>query len=75
MLPETEERELYTLPDGTLQWLTASEAADMGFCPTCGAFVDGIDSEIPYMSKWGMCSECLDELRDETERDSDFADY
>ena len=61
------ERYLYTLPDGTPRWLTATEAADEGFCLFCGAFVAGIDAEMPSMSKFGVCSECLDEIDGDSE--------
>lgn len=68
------ERFLYTLPDGTPRWLTPAEAVDEGFCLGCGAFVAGIDAEIPSMSKFGICSECLDELIEDTEGGTDFVD-
>lgn len=64
-MTQEKERELYTLPDGQERWLTWEEAQAEGFCPACGAFVGGIDSEIPSMSRVGICSECVADIEDE----------
>lgn len=62
---QQEERQEYTYPDdtsaGLLSW---EEASEKGFCPMCGYFVLG-GSEDHTLHRFGVCSECLDDLKAE----------
>jgi hypothetical protein len=69
-------RQIYHYPDGTAtNPLTIEEARKAGFCPGCGWFVAGSEYEDQSLHNFGLCTECVDEIRDETgEYDSEFDD-
>jgi len=60
--PLESEKYVYILPSSEERWLTWDEAAGEGFCPMCGAFVAGIEAEIPAMLRVGVCSECISDV-------------
>jgi len=66
----TEEKQEYTYPDGTSAGLlTWEQASKEGFCPGCGCFVAGIESEIRSMQVYGLCDECVYSFDDHDQGD------
>lgn len=69
----------YNLPDGTQVDLTDEEATKLGFCPGCGYIVAGNEHDDRYLSEFGLCYECVDEMRIELgeydEPDDYFIEY
>ena len=69
-------KQVYYYPDGTAtEPLTLDEAIKAGFCPGCGWFVAGNEHDDRALHNFGLCTECIDEVRDETEGWSDEDDY
>lgn len=61
------DKRTYTYPDGTTTpGMTNDEARDAGFCPGCGYFVAGSEIDDANIHYWGLCYECLEEIRIET---------
>ena len=60
-------------------WRHAS--VDGGFCPGCSCFVLGIDGDEESLYRYGLCDQCMDEVRadmgefDEEDWDEEGWDY
>ncbi len=64
----TRERQRYYYPEGgETEFLCEDCAAKEGFCPGCGGFIGGIDAEIHYMQLYGVCSNCVSEIDEDSE--------
>jgi hypothetical protein len=51
-----------------------THASEFGFCPGCGYFVMGAEEHDRPLAQYGLCAECLDDVRadsGEFEDDSD----
>lgn len=58
------------LPDGTeVGYLCEQCAIEQGFCLGCGYFIGGIEAEMYYIQKYGVCSNCCHEI------DADSGEY
>ena len=59
--------------------LCAEHAAQTGFCPGCGFFVEGNERDTISLHRYGFCVECFDDLRIEAgevwDDDPDAIDY
>lgn len=67
------DKRTYTYPDGkTTPGMTDREARDSGFCPGCGYFVAGSENDEISIAVYGLCYECVEELREET---GEYDDY
>lgn len=65
-MSQADARQIYHYLDGTpTEPLTADEAIKAGFCPGCGWFVAGVERDDIALHNFGICDECLDELRSE----------
>lgn len=50
----------YEYPDGRKVLLLDVEAVELGFCPGCGSFVAGVESDDLSLGQFGMCGECVE---------------
>lgn len=61
------DKRVYTYPDGTTTpGMTDDEATDAGFCPGCSYFVAGSEADDLTLYEFGLCYECVEEIRIET---------
>jgi hypothetical protein len=65
-VPGIDYRVEYEYPNGHKVMLLDVEAVELGFCPGCGSFVAGVESDDLSLGQFGMCGECVEELRIET---------
>lgn len=61
-----DDAQLYTTPDGNHLDLCDECAVNAGFCPACREIVAGNEWHDRALSQYGICDECLDQLREET---------
>lgn len=60
-------RKVYTYPDDSLtKPLTDKQAIQAGFCPGCGWFVAGHEADDRSIREFGLCYECVEEIKIET---------
>lgn len=58
------DKHIYTYPDGmTTPGMTDHEAIQAGFCPGCGYFIGGSEHDDMSVREFGLCYECVEELR------------